>query len=107
MKTLKHILIAVGLGASTITMVACSATPTQESTGQYVDSSSITTQVKAALLNTPNLNSASISVETFKGVVQLSGFVDSSAQSAMAQAAAQKVNGVKRVVNALIVKSSI
>lgn len=104
---LKITLIAMGLGLSTLGIVACSATPTQESAGQYVDSSSITTQVKAALLNTPNLNSTAISVETFKGVVQLSGFVDSSAQSAMAQNVAQNVSGVKQVVNSLVVKPPI
>jgi osmotically-inducible protein OsmY len=58
-----------------VTVMGCAATSKQESTGEYFDDSVITTKVKAAIFNEPSLKSAEISVETFKGVVQLSGFV--------------------------------
>lgn len=57
-----------------ITAVGCALTSKQEGTGEYVDDSVITTKVKAVILNEPTLKSAEINVETFKGVVQLSGF---------------------------------
>ena len=78
---------------------ACASTPKQESTGQYVDDSLITTKVKTAILNEPSLKVAQITVETYKGVVQLSGFVDSAAASARAAALAREVKGVSSVKN--------
>lgn len=60
-------------------IAGCSSTPRHESTGQYIDDSAITTSVKAAIFNEPTLKSAEINVETFKGRVQLSGFVSSKA----------------------------
>ena len=59
------------------TTLGCASTRTQEGTGEYVDDTVITSKVKAAILNEPTLKSAEINVETFKGVVQLSGFVSS------------------------------
>jgi osmotically-inducible protein OsmY len=94
---------AVMVGAE---LTACAATPTNESTGQYVDSSATTAKVKSTLLNTQGLNSTSISVETYKGVVQLSGFVDSKAQSQLAEQTAASVPGVNKVKNDLVVKSA-
>src|ERR1700677_778252 len=105
-KNFKNIVLAAAVGLGSLGLIGCAATTTQESTGQYVDSSAITTKVKAALLNTPNLNSASISVKTYKGKVQLSGFVDSLAQSTLAQQATASVPGVLNVENDLIVKSA-
>lgn len=78
-------------------LAACSSTPTQESTGQYLDDSVITTKVKAAILDEPTLKSAEINVETFKGVVQLSGFVSSQASATKATEVARGVTGVKSV----------
>lgn len=75
-----------------------------ESAGQYMDSSVITTKVKAALLNEPTLKSFQISVETFKDVVQLSGFVDSAQAVHRAGEVASRVTGVRSVRNDLIVK---
>ena len=60
-----------------VTFVACASTPKQESTGEYVDDSVITTKVKSLLAADDFLKSFQISVETYKGTVQLSGFVDS------------------------------
>ena len=63
---------------------ACASTSKQESTGEYFDDSLITTKVKTAILNEPSLKVSQISVETYKGVVQLSGFVDSADAGAKA-----------------------
>ncbi|HUY02694.1 MAG TPA: BON domain-containing protein [Rhodocyclaceae bacterium] len=86
------------------TVVGCASTPTQESTGQYVDDTVITTNVKAAILDEPSLKSAEINVETFKGVVQLSGFVRSEANIATAVRVARRVKGVKAVTNDMRLK---
>lgn len=83
---------------------ACSSTPTQESTGQYLDDSVITTKVKAAILDEPTLKSAEINVETFKGVVQLSGFISSQAGAARAIEIARGVTGVKSVKDDMRIK---
>lgn len=79
--------------------LGCASTSTQESTGEYIDDSIITTKVKAAIFNEPTLKSAEINVETFKGVVQLSGFVNSQTDISKAISVAGSVNGVKRVNN--------
>jgi hyperosmotically inducible protein len=85
-------------------VVGCAPTPTREGTGEYVDDSVITTKVKTALLKSSGLNSNDISVETFKSVVQLSGFVNSQAQASQAVRAAEAVGGVKSVKNDMRVK---
>ncbi|HAR98932.1 MAG TPA: transporter [Syntrophus sp. (in: bacteria)] len=85
-------------------LAACSSTRTHESTGQYIDSSAITTQVKALLAADDFLNSFAIGVETYKNVVQLSGFVDSEKAREKAEKLAESVEGVKSVKNDLIVK---
>jgi osmotically-inducible protein OsmY len=84
--------------------LGCASTAKQEGTGEYVDDTVITTKVKAAILNEPTLKSAEINVETFKGVVQLSGFVSSSAAESTAVAVARKVEGVKSVKNDMRLK---
>lgn len=93
------------LAAAAITLAAgCAATPTSQSTGQYMDDTAITTKVKAAILNDASLKSNQISVETYKGRVQLSGFVDSSADIAQAGTVAKSVGGVTSVKNDLRLK---
>ncbi len=87
-----------------LSLVACHATPTRESTGEYIDDSTITTKVKTALLTDKNVSSGSISVKTFKGTVQLSGFVNNAEQVRQAYEVASQVEGVKAVHNNLIVK---
>lgn len=76
--------------------LGCAGTATQESTGQYVDDTWITTKVKAALVDDPMVKATEVNVETFKGVVQLSGFVSSN--SAMYQAV-RLANGVRGVIS--------
>lgn len=90
-----------------ITLVAangCGSTSKKEGTGEYIDDTVITTKVKAAILNEPMLKSAEINVETFKGVVQLSGFVSSSASIDKAVEVARGVAGVKSVKNSMQLK---
>jgi osmotically-inducible protein OsmY len=86
------------------TLAGCASTQKQESTGQYVDDTAITTKVKSAILNEPTLKSAEINVETFKGRVQLSGFVSSRANIDRAVQVAQAVPGVTSVANDMRVK---
>lgn len=87
-----------------VSMAACASSPKQESTGEYVDSSAVTAKVKAKIVGEQALKGFDIKVETFKGVVQLSGFVDSKAAAAKAEELARSVTGVKSVKNDLIVK---
>jgi len=84
--------------------LGCASTPKKESTGEYIDDSTITTKVKSAILNDPILKVFQINVETFKGEVQLSGFVDSAQHVKRAGEVARGVGGVKSVKNNLIVK---
>ena len=97
--------IAILLAAIALTAVAgCAATPTHESTGQYVDDSAITASVKAAIFNEPGLKSAEINVETYKGRVQLSGFVSTRANVDRAVQVTQAVSGVSSVTNNMRIK---
>jgi len=84
--------------------MGCASTPTKEGTGEYVDDSVVTTKVKTAIFNEPTLKSAEIGVETFKGVVQLSGFVSSQSDINKAVEVARGVAGVTSVQNAMRIK---
>ena len=97
-------LSALFLAVTLATAVGCASTSKQEGTGEYVDDSVITTKVKAAILGEPSLKVAEINVETFKGVVQLSGFVTSTALANKVVKIAGKVSGVKSVKNDMRVK---
>jgi osmotically-inducible protein OsmY len=96
-------LFASRLGLATITG-GCASTATQSSTGEYVDDSAITVKVKAAFVNDPMVKVRDVSVETFKGVVQLSGFVDTAAEKAQAERVAASISGVTSVKNSIVVK---
>jgi osmotically-inducible protein OsmY len=95
------LLLIIGLA---ITFLGCDATSEKESTGQYIDDSVITTKVKTAIFEEPGLKTLQIEVETFKGVVQLSGFVDTPQNATRAGQVAGTVDGVKSVENNLVVK---
>jgi len=90
------LLIASALG--------CASTAKQEGTGEYVDDTVLTGKVKSAIFAEPTLKSAEINVETFKGAVQLSGFVSSAANEAKAVQVARAVDGVKSVKNDMRLK---
>ncbi|TAL42512.1 MAG: BON domain-containing protein [Methylovulum sp.] len=87
-----------------MTAAGCASTQTTEGTGEYVDDSVITTKVKALLFDDPSLRSGEINVETFKGVVQLSGFVNSQADINKAVEITRGVSGVTSVKNAMRLK---
>jgi osmotically-inducible protein OsmY len=84
--------------------LGCASTRTQRDTEEYVDDSVITSKVKAAIFNETTLKTMQIEVKTFKGEVQLSGFVDSAQSVTKAGEIARSVKGVTKVNNALIVK---
>jgi osmotically-inducible protein OsmY len=87
-----------------VAFMACASTSKQESTGEYVDDSVITTKVKSLLAADDFLKSFEVSVETYKGTVQLSGFVNSQKAIDKAIEITRSVKGVKSVKNDLIVK---
>ena len=84
--------------------LGCASTATREGTGEYIDDSVITTKVKHAILREPGLKSAEINVETFKGIVQLSGFVSAQTDINRAVEVAQSIEGVKSVQNDMHIK---
>jgi len=84
--------------------MGCASTRTHEGTGEYVDDTAITTKVKSAIFGDPALKVMQINVETFKGVVQLSGFVNSRQSATRAVEVARGIKGVVEVKNDLVVK---
>lgn len=104
MKRMNKFLLALFLAVTFTSMVGCASTSKQEGTGEYIDDSVITTKVKAAIFNEPTLKSAEINVETFKGTVQLSGFVTSQTLINKAVEVTRTVSGVKSVKNDMRVK---
>jgi hyperosmotically inducible protein len=96
----------LGLLILAVTLGACSATRTQESAGEVIDDSSLTAKVKAALVEDPITKANQINVETYRGVVQLGGFVDSAEQKARATEVARSVTGVQEVRNDLRVSDA-
>jgi osmotically-inducible protein OsmY len=93
---------ALVLGAATLT--SCASTTRSSSTGEYFDDTVITAKVKGEIFNDPSLKSAEINVETFKGVVQLSGFVSSQSDINRSVELARSVNGVSAVKNDMRLK---
>lgn len=100
LKRISTIFLAIVL----FSMLGCASTGKQEGTGEYIDDTVITTKVKAAIFNEPALKSTEINVETYKGAVQLSGFVSSEASIKKAVEVARSVKGVTSVKNDMRVK---
>jgi hyperosmotically inducible protein len=96
---LRTAVIAIALTA----LSACAATRTEQSAGEHIDDTVVTTKVKAALIEDPATKARQIDVNTFRGTVQLSGFVDSADEKAAATRVAHSVNGVQNVRNDLSV----
>ncbi|MCE9549839.1 MAG: BON domain-containing protein [Betaproteobacteria bacterium] len=103
MKQLKY-LLTIFTAIVFMSILGCSSTTKSEGTGEYLDDSVITTKVKAAVFNEPTLKATEINVETYKGVVQLSGFVRSQSDINRAEEVALGVKGVKAVKNDMRVK---
>ena len=104
MKQLNKYFSAFFLSVLLLSAVGCASTSTKEGTGEYIDDTVITAKVKAAIFNEPTLKSAEINVETFKGVVQLSGFVKSHDDTHKAVSLAKAVKGVVSVKNDMRLK---
>jgi len=104
--------LAAALAASALALGACASSSPKtnestksETTGQYVDDATVTAKVKTAIASDVGVKAAAnVNVETYRGVVQLSGFADSDAQASKAVAAAKKVNGVRSVKNDMRIK---
>ncbi len=103
--SLKVCALVVLCGSGLVSLqTGCAATPTKESTGEFVDDSTITAKVKAAFIHDEIVKAFDVSVETFKGTVQLSGFVDTSEQRSRAAQIARGIKGVHDVENKITVK---
>lgn len=99
--------ITAAIAAAVITMTSvtgCAVARDQQSVGSYVDDTAITTAVKARFIDNKIVDAASISVETLKGTVMLSGFAKSAAEKSSAEAVTWKVDGVKAVKNEIAVR---
>ena len=110
MKTLRPIATALVLTLATGTLsmsFGCAGTATRQSTGELVDDATITTKVKTALLQDPVVSGLDVGVDTFKGRVQLNGFVDTTEQKARAEQIARSISGVAEVGNKLTVKTNV
>lgn len=100
-----QILVAAASAIALIAGSGCAVMRDQQPVGSYIDDATITTQVKAKFAEDPTVSAGAISVETLKGVVQLSGFAKSSNEKALAEQLARKVDGVVSVKNGIVVRS--
>jgi hyperosmotically inducible protein len=98
------ILLSVGTPVAFLSLSGCAGTSTRESTGEYVDDSALTGKVKAAFAKDDDVKARDVQVETFKGTVQLSGFVNTAEEKSRAAQIAKGVPGVKSVKNNITVK---
>ncbi len=96
----------LALPAATIPFAGCAATATRESTGEYIDDSTLTAKVKSALFADREVSGFAVKVVTFRGVVQLSGFVNTREQKQEAELIAMRVHGVRSVANNITVKTA-
>lgn len=106
MNTAKTSTIAALFLSIVVALGGCASTKTSESTGEFIDDTVLTANVKTALLADKTTPGMSIQVESFKGKVQLSGFVNTKEQAQKAEEVASRVKGVKSVINKIDVKSS-
>jgi osmotically-inducible protein OsmY len=104
-KNIKHrVLHWVVIIAALAGLAACAGSPTQESTGEYLDDTAITTRVKSAFVSDKEVSAMNITVETFKGTVQLSGFAKNAKEADKAESIARSIKGVKGVKNDIRIK---
>ena len=103
-KTIQCLAALLALGVGSAVFTGCAGTSTKESTGEYIDNSALTAKVKSAFASDDIVKGRDIQVESFRGTVQLSGFVDTPQQKSHAEAIAESIQGVKAVKNNLIVK---
>ena len=101
MKSLKVIVLALATVLGGAQLAACSSTPQSRSAGGFVDDAALTAKVKTALAEDKNVSALDVNVTTYRGVVQLSGFVQDENEARRAGEVARKVGGVKDVYNDL------
>lgn len=101
------LLLTAICGLTTLMIAGCAATPTSKSTGEYVDDAALTVKVKAELFRDPVVKALQVKVDTFKGTVQLNGFVDTAEQRMRAEQIARNTPGVLGVQNQLAVKTDL
>ncbi|HEY4366514.1 MAG TPA: BON domain-containing protein [Steroidobacteraceae bacterium] len=106
MRNTRAAMLLGALIGTSMVIAACSSTPTQQSTGQAIDDGVITAKVKAKLIDDPVTKAHEINVETFKGNVQLSGFVESDQARARALEIAREVDGVKNVKDGMQIRKA-
>jgi len=106
LRTLASLAALSGGIAFTSLQTGCSATPTRQSTGEMVDDATITTKVKAAFVKDPIVKALDVGVDTFKGTVQLNGFVETAEQKAQAERIAASISGVQSVRNNISLKTT-
>jgi osmotically-inducible protein OsmY len=104
MQTTSRLLRALGVALVASALAACAGSPTTKSTGELIDDTAITTKVKSRLIGDKDVSALDVQVETFKGTVQLSGFVGSERERERAAELARSVDGVKEVKNDLRLK---
>lgn len=97
-------LAAVITGAAVLSTAGCAVMRDQQTVGAYVDDATITTQVKARMLDNPSVAGTSIGVETLNGTVMLTGFAKSATEKSVAGTIARDVNGVKQVKNEIAIR---
>ncbi|MEO8278877.1 MAG: BON domain-containing protein [Ideonella sp.] len=102
---IKSTLIALASATALLALPGCAVTRGQSTVGSYIDDSTITTQVKARMIENKQVDAAAISVETLNGTVMLSGFSKNAEEKVMAQKIAQGVNGVKSVRNEIAIRN--
>jgi hyperosmotically inducible protein len=100
----RFVLIGLCAGGLAWLPAGCAGTATKESTGEYVDDSTITTKVKAQFVGDDTVKAFDVKVETFKGIVSLSGFVNTPEQKTRAEQIAAGVTGVRQVNNNITLK---
>ena len=103
--TLRNLSALLAFGASAALFTGCAGTTSSKSTGEMIDDATTTTKVKAAFAKDPGVKAIDVKVDTFKGTVQLNGFVDSAEEKARAEQIARGIQGVVNVQNNLTVKN--
>ena len=104
MKQLQAIALGLAVAFGTAQFAGCASQPNTRSTGRYIDDAAITAKVKRALAGDPDVSALDVNVTTYRGVVQLSGFVDQASQIQKAEQLARGIDGVKDVQNDVKVK---
>jgi osmotically-inducible protein OsmY len=102
--TLRSLAALLVLGGSVAMYSGCAGTTTRKSTGEFIDDATITTKVKAAFAQDPGVRALDVKVDTFKGTVQLNGFVNTEQEKARAAQIASGIEGVTNVQNNVTVK---